>query len=117
LTSFTLSDDLEELRASVRRLAEDKIAPNAARADEDEEYPWESWRAWRDAGFAGLAFPEKYNGQGGGFLAHALCVEEVARVCASSSLFTFISKLAMTPVLDHGGDALGEKYVTRVASG
>jgi len=117
LTSFTLSDDLEELRVSVRRLAEDKIAPNAARADEDEEYPWDSWRAWSDAGFAGLAFPEKYNGQGGGFLAHALCVEEVARVCASSSLFTFISKLAMTPVLDHGGDALCEKYVTRVASG
>ena len=117
MTSFTLSDDLEELRASVRRLAEDKIAPNAARADEDEEYPWDSWRAWSDAGFAGLAFPEKYNGQGGGFLAHALCVEEVARVCASSSLFTFISKLAMTPVLDHGGDALCEKYVTRVASG
>ncbi len=117
MTSFTLSDDLEELRASVRRLAEDKIAPNAARADEDEEYPWDSWRAWSDAGFAGLAFPEKYNGQGGGFLAHALCVEEVARVCASSSLFTFISKLAMTPVLDHGGDALCDKYVTRVASG
>ena len=43
MTSFTLSDDLEELRASVRRLAEDKIAPHAARADEDEEYPWDSW--------------------------------------------------------------------------
>jgi alkylation response protein AidB-like acyl-CoA dehydrogenase len=117
LTSFTLSDDLEELRISVRRLAEDKIAPNAARADEDEQYPWDSWHAWRDAGFAGLAFPEAHGGQGGGFLAHAICVEEVARVCASSSLFTFISKLAMTPVLDHGSDALRHKYVDRVASG
>jgi alkylation response protein AidB-like acyl-CoA dehydrogenase len=117
LTSFTLSDDLEELRASVRRLAEDKIAPNAARADEDEEYPWDSWHAWRTAGFAGLAFPEAVGGQGAGFLAHALCVEEVARVCASSSLFTFISKLAMTPVIDHGGAVLARKYVARVASG
>ncbi|HEV7527114.1 MAG TPA: acyl-CoA dehydrogenase family protein, partial [Acidimicrobiia bacterium] len=77
MTSFTLSDDLEELRASVRRLADDKIAPNAARADDDEEYPWDSWHAWRAAGFAGLAFPEAVGGQGGGFLAHALCVEEV----------------------------------------
>ena len=117
MNSFTLSDDLEELRASVRRLAEDKIAPNAARADDDEEYPWDSWHAWRDAGFAGLAFPEEVGGQGGGFLAHAICVEEVARVCASSSLFTFISKLAMTPVVDHGGPVLTGKYVTRVASG
>jgi len=117
LTSFTLSDDLEELRASVRRLAEDKIAPNAVRADEDEEYPWDSWHAWRAAGFAGLAFPEDLGGQGGGFLAHAIGVEEVARVCASSSLFTFISKLAMTPAIDHGSPTLREKYVTRVASG
>jgi alkylation response protein AidB-like acyl-CoA dehydrogenase len=117
LTSFTLSDDLEELRASVRRLAEDKIAPHAVRADEDEQYPWDSWNAWRAAGFAGLAFPEAVGGQGGGFLAHALCVEEVARVCASSSLFTFISKLGMTPVIDHGGDVLAQKYVARVASG
>jgi len=117
VTSFTLSQDLEELRASVRRLADEKIAPNAARADEDEQYPWESWHAWRDAGFAGLAFPEDFGGQGGGLLAHAIAVEEVARVCASSSLFTFISKLAMTPVLDHGSDELRRKYVERVASG
>jgi alkylation response protein AidB-like acyl-CoA dehydrogenase len=44
-------------------------------------------------------------------------VEEVARVCASSSLFTFISKLAMTPVLDHGSEELKAKYVSRVAAG
>jgi alkylation response protein AidB-like acyl-CoA dehydrogenase len=117
LSSFTISGDLEELRASVRRLAEEKIAPNAARADEEEEYPWDSWNAWRAAGFAGLAFPEDVGGQGGGFLAHAICVEEVARVCASSSLFTFISKLAMTPVLDHGTEKLHRTYVVPVASG
>jgi alkylation response protein AidB-like acyl-CoA dehydrogenase len=117
VSSFTPSDDLEELRASVRRLAEDKIAPNAARADDEEEYPWDSWNAWRDAGFAGIAFPEDLGGQGAGFLAHAICVEEVARVCASSSLFTMISKLAMTPVLDHGSDLVKKKYAARVASG
>jgi alkylation response protein AidB-like acyl-CoA dehydrogenase len=117
LNAFTISDDLQELRASVRRLAEDKIAPNAARADEEQEYPWDSWNAWRAAGFAGLAFPEDLGGQGGGFLAHAICVEEVARVCASSSLFTFISKLAMTPVIDHGSEKLHRAYVVPVASG
>ena len=114
---FALTDDYEELRASLRRLTEERIAPNAAHADEAEEYPWESWRAWQDAGFAGLAFPEKYGGQNAGFLAHAIAVEEVARVCASFSLSTFIPKLGMTPVLDHGSDALKEKYVPRVASG
>ena len=111
MSAFELSDEYEALRESVRRLAETSIAPNAAATDETEEFPRASWDAWRDAGFAGLPFPEKYGGQGGGILAHAICVEEVARVCASSSLFVIISKLAMTPLLDHGSDDLKERYV------
>jgi len=117
VTPFVLPEEFVELRESVRRLADQHVGPNAAAADEREEYPWASWNAWRDAGFAGLAFPEAYGGQGGGILAHAIAVEEVARVCASSSLFTFISKLAMTPVLDHGSEDLKQKYVSRVAAG
>src|SRR5262245_403544 len=68
VSAFALPAELEDLRASVRRLAETQIAPHAAAADEREEYPWASWEAWRDAGFAGLAFPEEYGGQGGGIL-------------------------------------------------
>jgi alkylation response protein AidB-like acyl-CoA dehydrogenase len=117
MSGFDLGDEYEELRASVRRLATEQIAPNAATADAQEQYPWASWEAWRAAGFAGLAFPENVGGQGGGLLAHAIAVEEVARVCASSALFTFIPKLAMTPLLDHGSGALRQRYVTRVASG
>jgi alkylation response protein AidB-like acyl-CoA dehydrogenase len=114
---FELPLELEELRASVRRLADERIAPNASIADEREEYPWDSWHAWRDAGFAGLPFPEQFGGQGGGVLAHAVCVEEVARVCASSSLFTFITKLGLATLLDHGSNELKQQYVPRAASG
>jgi alkylation response protein AidB-like acyl-CoA dehydrogenase len=117
MSAFELADEYEALRESVRRLAETAIAPNAAATDETEEFPRASWDAWRGAGFAGLPFPEKYGGQGGGILAHAICVEEVARVCASSSLFVIISKLAMTPLLDHGSDDLNERYVASVAAG
>jgi alkylation response protein AidB-like acyl-CoA dehydrogenase len=117
MSAFELSDEYEALRDSVRRLAETSIAPNAAATDETEEFPQASWDAWRHAGFAGLPFPEKYGGQGGGILAHAICVEEVARVCASSSLFVMISKLAMTPLLDHGSDDVNERYVASVAAG
>jgi alkylation response protein AidB-like acyl-CoA dehydrogenase len=114
---FDLSEEYEALRASVRRLAETQIAPHAAAADEHEQFPVASWAAWRDAGFPGLAFPEEYGGQGGGTLAHAVAVEEVARVCASSALFTFISKLGMTTLLDHGSEELKQKYLPPVAAG
>jgi len=110
---FGLTDECEGLRQSVRRLAEQAVAPHAAGADEREEFPWPAWEAWRDAGFAGLAFPEEFGGQGGGLLAHAVAVEEVARVCASSALFAFISKFAMTPLLDYGGRIQGLLQITR----
>jgi len=117
VAGFVPSEEHEELRASVRRLAEASIAPHAAGADEASEFPRASWDAWRRSGFAGLAFPERWGGQGGDLLAHAIATEEVARVCASSSLFVFISKLAMTPLLDHGDDSLRARYVPRVAAG
>ena len=93
---FDLTDEYEALRESVRRLAEERIAPNAAAADENEEYPPASWEAWRDAGFAGLAFPEDYGGQGGGILAHAIASRRWRASARRPSLFTFISKLGMS---------------------
>ena len=56
-------------------------------------------------------FPRSTGARAAGSLAHAIAVEEVARVCASSSLFTFISKLGLTALLDHGSDELKQKYL------
>ena len=56
--------------------------------------PWASWERGVTRASPGLPFPEEYGGQGGGILAHAIARRGGrARVCASSSLFTFISKL------------------------
>jgi len=112
-----LTDEQHELRATFRRFAEQEISPHAAEADERAEYPWKSFAAYRDLGFARLAYPEAFGGDGADSIAFALLIEEVARVCGSSSLFVIISKLAMTPVLMFGGDELKERYVPRVASG
>jgi len=117
VTTFALSDEHQEFRAAVRRLAEDRIAPNAAAADEHAEFPWDSFAAYRESGYVGVALPEEYGGQGGGALENAILVEEVARVCASSSLFVLISKLAMSPILRWGSAELRAAYVPRVASG
>ena len=117
MSLFSLPPELEELRGSIRRLADEKIAPHAARADAEADYPTESWQAWQEAGFAGLAFPEEYGGQDAGLLAHSIAVEEVARVCASSSLFTFISKLGMSTVIKHGSDELKAKALPPICAG
>jgi alkylation response protein AidB-like acyl-CoA dehydrogenase len=112
-----LSEEQHELRDTFRRFAEREIEPHAAEADERAEYPWKSFEAYRNTGFVRLGYPEEFGGEGADTLTFALLVEEVARVCGSSSLFVIISKLAMTPVMKHGSRELQEQYVSRVASG
>jgi alkylation response protein AidB-like acyl-CoA dehydrogenase len=114
---FALSDEHEAFRAAVRRFAEKEIAPHAAEADEKEAYPQASFDAYRESGFVRSIYPEQYGGDGGDTLTYALLVEEIARVCASSSLFALISRLGITALLAEGSDELKARYVPRIASG
>jgi alkylation response protein AidB-like acyl-CoA dehydrogenase len=117
MTPFVLSPEHEELRVALRRFAEEGIAPNAAEADATAEYPWKSFAAYRDSGFIRLPYPEEYGGDGGDLVAYAMLVEEVARVCASSSLFVMIPRLAIEAILMFGGDEMKARIVPRLATG
>jgi alkylation response protein AidB-like acyl-CoA dehydrogenase len=114
---FVLPAEYEELRLSIRRFAEEQISPYAAEIDQRSEYPWKSFEAYRDSGFIRLPYPEECGGDGADRVAYAILVEEVARVCASSSLFVLISRLACAPILDHASDELRKRVVTKVAAG
>ncbi|MSO37719.1 MAG: acyl-CoA dehydrogenase [Acidimicrobiia bacterium] len=112
-----LSDELEALREVVRRVATTQIEPHAAAADSDASFPWASFEAYRDSGLVRAIYPEHLGGDGGGALAYAIVVEEVARVCGSASLFVLISRLGVTPIVKHGSEELARRIVPRVASG
>jgi alkylation response protein AidB-like acyl-CoA dehydrogenase len=114
---FLPTDEHEQLRAAVRRFAEEQVLPHAAEADERSEYPWKSFEAYRDSGFVRMPYPEALGGDGADTVAYAILVEEVARVCASSSIFVFISRLACEPILEHGSADLRERVISRVAAG
>ena len=117
MTAFALSPEHEELRASLRRFAEEQIAPHAAEVDERAEFPWKSFEAYRDSGFIRLPYPAEHGGDGADLVAYALLVEEVARVCASSSLFVIISRLASAPIVAHGSPALQAAVIPHVVAG
>jgi alkylation response protein AidB-like acyl-CoA dehydrogenase len=117
MPNFVLSAEYEELRASLRRFAEAGVAPHAAEADERSEYPWASFAAYRDSGFIRLPYPEEYGGDGGDLVAYCILVEEVARVCASSSLFVMIPRLAIEAILMFGSDELKRRVIPKLATG
>ncbi|MGI8792541.1 MAG: acyl-CoA dehydrogenase family protein, partial [Acidimicrobiales bacterium] len=117
MQSITLSDEQREFRRVIRQFAEDKIGPNAAAVDESAEYSWENWEAMKSMDLPGLGFPVEFGGGGADHVTQAMVVEEIARVCASTSLTLLISKLGMIPVMNWGSDHLKSTYLPKVASG
>ena len=73
------------------------MAPHAAEVDRKAEFPWKSYEACREMELPALGIPEAYGGAGADTVTQAIAVEELARVCASTSLTIIISKLGMTP--------------------
>ena len=114
---FCLSEDHEMLRAAVRAVAEDKIAPHAAEVDETASFPEAAYEALRAADFHAPHIPEEYDGVGADALATCVVIEEVARVCASSSLIPAVNKLGTLPLLLAGSEELKARYLPPVARG
>ena len=108
--SFTLTDEQEAFRQSVRQLVEDKIAPRAAEIDATDEYPWDIDELLVKNGLAGVSYPEEHGGAGGGAVELCLLVEEISRSSAGVSLIPMVNKLGAIPVL-LGGSAEQKQLV------
>ncbi|WP_275464397.1 acyl-CoA dehydrogenase family protein [Streptomyces noursei] len=111
------SEEHDMLRESVRSLAEAKIAPFAAAVDEEARFPQEALDALVANDLHAVHVPESYGGAGADALATVIVIEEVARVCASSSLIPAVNKLGSLPVILSGGEELKKKYLAPLAKG
>src|SRR3954467_6746817 len=114
---YAPSEEHREIRKVVRELAEEKIAPFAAAVDEEVRYPEEAAAALLAADFHAPHVPEQYGGAGADALAAVIVIEEIARVCMSSSLIPAVNKLGSLPVQISGSEELKEKYLGRLARG
>lgn len=114
---FALPDALNELRGRTRSVCEEQIAPHAAEVDEQSRYPDEALRALTDAGLAAVHIPGEYGGQGGDAVAARIVIEEVARVCASSSMIPIVNKLGTMGLLLRGSDELKQQVLPAIAAG
>ena len=112
-----IGQEYEDLRESVRAIAESKIAPFAQAVDAEARYPQEA----ADALIANSLFaphvPEIYGGEGADALATVIIIEEIARVCGSSSLIPAVNKLGSVPLLLAGTEEQKKKYLKELAGG
>jgi alkylation response protein AidB-like acyl-CoA dehydrogenase len=115
--SITLSGMQREFRAVLRRFCEDKIAKRAAETDRRGVFPWDNFDDCVGMGLPALGLPIEHGGSGADHVTQAIMVEELARVCASTSLMILISRLGMIPIMRWGSDELKARYLPEVASG
>jgi alkylation response protein AidB-like acyl-CoA dehydrogenase len=114
---YALPEEHRMLREVVRDLAETVIGPRAAEIDRTAEFPHDVYKALVSAELHAPHVPEAYGGAGADALAGAIVVEEIARVCASSSLIPAVNKLGTQGILLAGSEALKARYLPEVASG
>ena len=114
---YALPSEYKDLRESVRALAENEIAPHAGAVDEDHRYPQEAADALLKAGLSAAHVPIEFGGEGADALAVVMIIEEVARVCASSSLIPAVNKLGSLPLILGGSKEQKEKWLPQLAKG
>ena len=114
---YKISEEHEALREAIRPVCENKIAPHAADVDDKSRFPQEALDALIEAGMQAPHVDEQYGGMGIDALGTCIVIEEVARVCASSSLIPAVNKLGSMPVILGGGEEIKAKYLPKLASG
>jgi butyryl-CoA dehydrogenase len=115
---FELNEEQRLVRAMVRDLARNEIAPHAAEVDKAEEFPAENIQKMAELGLLGLPYPEEYGGGGGDYLSYAIAVEEIARACGSTALiYAAHVSLGCGPIYYFGSEAQKRRWLPRLCSG
>ena len=116
--NFALGQDIENLRDSVRRFANERVAPLAADIDKSNQFPPHLWRAMGDLGLLGITASDAYGGLGLGYLAHCVAVEELSRASASVGLsYAAHSNLCVNQISRNGTPEQMQRYLPKLITG
>ena len=114
---YFLNEQQQMLKELAHKVAEEKIRPVAAEYDQNDKFPWDIVKIFRDLDFFRIYIPEKYGGLGGGVMDLVVAVEELSRACGGISLSLAATALATFPILISGNEQQKQKYLTELADG
>jgi len=115
---FAPSEEHEAVRRRIRALAEKEFAPKAAHFDETHEFPRRNFELLAEGGFVGMNLPEEYGGAGLDMLSHTICVEEIARCCATTAVIFEVHNTLHSETIAHfGTEEQKKKWLPALAAG
>lgn len=115
---FQLSKEHEMARSLFKDFAEKEVKPLAIEVDDTHEFPRETVSKMQKLGFMGIPIPKEYGGQGCDPLTYVMCVEELAKVCGTTSVIVSAhTSLCCDPIMTFGTEAQKQKYLIPLAQG
>jgi isovaleryl-CoA dehydrogenase len=115
---FGLGEEIDQLRDTVQRFAQERIAPQASEIDRSNSFPAELWKEMGDLGLLGITADPDYGGSGMGYLAHVVAMEEISRASASVGLsYGAHSNLCVNQINRWGTPEQKASYLPDLCSG
>jgi alkylation response protein AidB-like acyl-CoA dehydrogenase len=112
MIGFDLTQEQQDLQATVREFARDVIRPAAAHYDEHEETPWPIMRQAHELGLDTYLYPEEYGGGGvSDMVTQMIVTEEMAWGCAGIATAINATSLCATAVQQCGTPEQRDKYM------
>jgi len=116
--NFDLPEDALMIRDSVREFAEQVIKPRAPELDQKEEFSPELTKQMGELGLFGFCVPEKYGGNGIGYLPYMIAVEELARIDGSQAITVAAhNSLGIGPLYYFGNEKQRKQYLPPLCTG
>jgi len=113
-----LTEEERMIQKTARDFARKEIAAVVEESNRDGVFQDEIYRKLSELGFMGMTIPEEYGGVGFGNLCLVLAIEEISRVCPSTTIAISVhNSLANQIIYKWGNDSLKEKYLPRMTSG
>ena len=116
--NLELSEEQTLLQRTVREFAEAEVKPHARELDETGHFPRETFRKAAELGLTAVAIPESEGGAGMDHTCYSIMIEEIARVCASTSVVLSVqNSLYCDPIHRVGTDEQKKKFLLPYARG
>jgi alkylation response protein AidB-like acyl-CoA dehydrogenase len=115
---FSLSDEQQLLKKTVRDFAETELRPHLREWDEKQEFPRAVFTKLGELGLMGVTWPAEFGGSALGTVDWTIVLEELARVDAGVALSVAAhNSLCSGHIYLAGSEAQRRKYLTPLARG
>ncbi len=111
------SEEETMLIDSVRQLATEVIAPNAAHYDKTSEFPWENIHKINELGLNAMFIPEEYGGAPMSYASYLACVRIISEACAATGIIWATNFHAIKPLIEFGNEEQKQRLLPRIAEG